>query len=384
MRKLMDLSRRSVLALSISASLIGGAWWLSPAWAQQQPPVVVQVPNGSPGASAQPAQTGETFFQTAGEVAFQNGEGAITATLGDLLRTSDAAGLEKVRITGRARNVSGAGTSIGQVLWTAVTVDDGGEKKTAPLAAPLSSKFKIAGPAISAGTKIKAEGDLAGVITAAKSLVQKAKAAEKKDDKSKAPAAAAPAAATGSQGAANDIAKNYQPQTLPAPTPAAATIAPPEPTLTLTSNGCDPRVDAQGGFVVIQSQTLSNGAPTAQGCTDTADRIPIQKSYAGCPDLISGSMAQPQFKQFWVATNGTTNFTGDCQPDPDTKYNITTDASGCAPAANLSALNWDTYSQQVYLNHNNVKVVVSGCAVSQSTPLQVGKDFHRCRADPAA
>lgn len=367
------------MALCIGAGLAGGAWWLSPASAQQPPPVVVQAPNGSPGASAQPAQTGETFFQTAGEVAFQNGEGAITATLGDLLRTSDAAGLEKVRITGRVRNVTGAGTSIGQVLWTAVSVDDAGEKKTAPLAAPLSSKFKIAGPAISAGTKIKAEGDLTGVITAAKSLMQKAKTAAKPDDKSKA-AAAAPAAATGSQGAANDVAKNYQPLQAAAPTPAAAAPPPADPTLTLTSNGCTPRVDAQGGFVVIQSQTLSNGAPMSTGCTDTAERIPIQKSYTGCPDLISGSLAQPQFKQFWVATNGTTNFIGDCQPDPDTKYNITSDTSGCTAAANLTALTWDAYAQQVYLNHNNVKVVVSSCAVSTSTALQVGKDYKSCSA----
>src|SRR5258708_543432 len=111
MRKLMHVSRKSALALCIGASVVGGAWWLSPASAQQPPPVVVQAPNGAAGASAQPAQSGETFFQTAGEVAFQNGEAAITATLGDLLRTSEAAGLEKVRITGRVRNVTGSGTS---------------------------------------------------------------------------------------------------------------------------------------------------------------------------------------------------------------------------------------------------------------------------------
>jgi hypothetical protein len=367
MRDIMNITRKSALALILGASLAGSACWLSPASAQPAP-VVVQVPSGSAAASAQPAQKGETFFQTAGDVAFENGAATITATLGDLLRTSDAAGLEKVRITGRARNVSGSGTSIGQVLWTAVTVDDGGEKKTAPLAAPLSSRFKVAGKSIAAGTKIKAEGDLAGVITAARSLVHKSKPAEKKDDKSSKAAAAAAPAATGSQGAANDVAKNYSPL---AP---AATVAPPEPTLTLTSDGCTPRVDAQGGFVVIQSQTLSNGAPSGQGCTDTADRIPIQKSYTGCPDLVSGSLAQPQFKQFWVATNGTTNFIGDCQPDPDTKYNVTSDTSGCTAAANLTALTWDVYAQQVYLNHNNVKVVVSGCAVSTSTALQVGKD----------
>ncbi len=81
-----------------------------------------------------------------------------------------------------------------------------------------------------------------------------------------------------------------------------------------------------------------------------------------------------------MATNGTTNFIGDCQPDPDTKYNITSDTTGCSAAANLTALTWDVYAQQVYLNHNNVKVVVSSCAVSTSTALQVGKDYAACPA----
>jgi len=94
--------------------------------------------------------------------------------------------------------------------------------------------------------------------------MQKApKKVEAKDDKSTTkPVAAAAPAASGSQGASNDIARNYAPAPAVAAAP-VATPAPPEPTLTLTSNGCAPRVDAQAGFVVIQSQTLSNGTPTA-------------------------------------------------------------------------------------------------------------------------
>jgi hypothetical protein len=376
----MNIWRKAAVRLLLVASLAGVACWLPPAWSQQAP-VVVQVPNGAAPATGQAGQKGETFFQTAGDVSLENGEGSITATLGDLLRSSDAAGLEKVRVTGRARGVSGAGTNIGQVIWTAVSVDAEGEKKTAPLASPLNSRFKVAGKAITAGTKIKAEGDLSAVITAARSLLQKSpKKAEKKDDKPAAkPAAASAPAATGAQGASNDIAKGYAP--MQAPQQAPTTTPPPrEPTLTLTSNGCSPRVDTQAGFVVIQSQTLADGEPSNQGCTDTAERIPIQKSYAGCPDLVQGDVAQPQYKQFWVATNGTTNFIGDCQPDPDTKYTVSSDTTGCQASANLSTLTWDVYAQRVYVNHDNQKVVVSACAISTSTALQVGKDYTACQA----
>ena len=58
----------------------------------------------------QAVEKGSTYFQTAGIASLESGEGAITATLGDLLRETGSAGLERVHITGRARGVSGAGT----------------------------------------------------------------------------------------------------------------------------------------------------------------------------------------------------------------------------------------------------------------------------------
>src|SRR5439155_25641427 len=192
----MVFSRKTAVSILCAVTLAGAICRPLPAWSQQTP-VIVQVPNSAAtGAPAEAAKKGTTFFQTAGAVSLENGEGAITATLGDLLRETDAAGLERVRITGRARSVSGAGTNIGKVTWTAVSLDDDGEKKTVPLASPLNSQFKVTGKTISAGTRIKAEGDLAAVISAARSLMLKPKKAEAKDDRSAARpvAAAAPTA----------------------------------------------------------------------------------------------------------------------------------------------------------------------------------------------
>src|SRR5207245_10736615 len=76
--------------------------------------------------------------------------------------------------------------------------------------------------------------------------------------------------------------------------------------------------------------------------------------------------------------NGTSNFIGDCTPDPDTKYTVTSDTTGCQANADLTTLSWDVYAQRIYLNHNNQKIVVSACAVSTSTALQLGKDYTAC------
>jgi hypothetical protein len=368
-------------ALIVAGAIAAGETYVGPSWSQPAP-TVVQVPTGTNSAGGTLSERkGETAFQVTSDVSLRNGEGPITATLGDLLRSPDAAGLEKVRIIGRARGVSGSGTSIGQIVWTEVTLDDDGQKKAAPLANPLNSKFRVSGSAITASTKIKAEGDLEAVLVAARQLVKKEPKPTAKDDKKPDAKSPTQAQALGSQGASNDVAKSYQPLQAPQAAP-QTTPPPPEPTLTVTSDGCSPRVDQAAGYVVIQTQTLANGQPSGQGCTDTADRIPIQKSYSGCPDLVQGDVAEPQYKLFWVATNGTTNFLGDCQPDTDTQYATTEDQSSCpAPAADLSALQWVTLAARVYTNHNNQKVVVSPCAPVSQVALQTGKDYSACEAE---
>jgi hypothetical protein len=261
------------------------------------------------------------MFQTVGEVSLVNGEGPIAASLGDLLTQTRGAGLDAVKVAGRVRRVSASGASVGQVIWTTVAIEETGETRSAALANPLKSTFPMKTLAIASGSRIKADGDIDALLSTARGLIKKPTKSEPKEPaKPAAPAAAAPASATGGSGASNDIARNFQP--LPPATPAApsaATPIPPSPNLTVTTNGCDPRIDTSAMVVVIQNQTLSNGQPTGTGCTDTIDRILIQKAFGTCPDLISTSSAEPQFKLFWVAPNGTTNFIGDCQPDPSTQ-----------------------------------------------------------------
>ena len=95
---------------------------------------------------------------------------------------------------------------------------------------------------------------------------------------------------------------------------------------------------------------------------------------------MSGSAAQPQFKLFWVAPNGTTNFIGDCQPDTSTNFPITTNTTACSAGPDLTTLSWVQQGEQVYTNRNNQVIVVSPCAPVSKTPLQTGKDFSACPA----
>jgi len=55
---------------------------------------------------------------------------------------------------------------------------------------------------------------------------------------------------------------------------------------------------------------------------------------------VQGDVAQPQYKQFWVATNGTSNFIGDCSPDLDTKYAVTSDTTGCCRPNLSERMSW--------------------------------------------
>src|SRR5260370_2514776 len=97
-------ARSVVGAIAIAALFLGGA----AAWAQSSPPTVIKVPPSGAGSTGEQPK-GDTFFQVAGEVALSQGEGAIPATLGDLLRSGDTAGLDKVRVIARAPTVSTPG-----------------------------------------------------------------------------------------------------------------------------------------------------------------------------------------------------------------------------------------------------------------------------------
>src|SRR5437588_13033654 len=108
----MELSRMRAIGVLWVVTLAVVIYRPLPAWSLPGP-VVVQVPSGATSAPVQAVEKGSTYFQTAGIASLESGEGAITATLGDLLRETGSAGLERVHITGRARGVSGAGTNIG-------------------------------------------------------------------------------------------------------------------------------------------------------------------------------------------------------------------------------------------------------------------------------
>lgn len=379
----MRTLKQALLAAAVTVAAVVGVW--GAAWSQSPPPVIVQVPQGGAGASpAASGENGSTYFRISSTTDLKNGEAPITASLGDLLSKADAAGLEKVKVTGRARSVTASGSGVGQIMWTSLAVDDNGEKRTAPLANPLHSTFQARGPVLAAGTKVEVKGDIGALLSSAHSLVrvQSKKVADKDDDAKQQLSKAAQAlqSAVGSGGGAtNDVAKNYQP--LPAPqaqVQEAAVPTPADPTLTVTTDGCQPRVDEQAGFVVIQSQVVADGKPAGTGCTDTADRIPIQKTYASCPDRISGTTAQPQFQEYWVGENGTTNFLGDCQPDPQTTYQITTNTTACPSGPDLASLAWVVQGEEVYTNRNNQQVVVQPCKQVSSTPLQTTKDYGAC------
>jgi hypothetical protein len=361
-----------------AALVLSAAATPSASWSQSPAPI--------PAAAGAPNQAnGTTNFQVVEPVvpdgANNPNEGTVKANLGDLLRRPEAVGLERIQVYGRIRQTSQGGASLGQIMWTSVNLEVDGSLKTQPLNTPLRSAFRMQGRQVSIGARIEAKGDMEALLAAARGLVDAHKKKDTEKDKAAKPAppAVLPKTASGGGGGGNtnDVARGYQPPMVQS-APARTTKVPErEPVLSVTTNGCAPRVDVQAGFVVIQSQLLADGA-TKEGCSDTNERIPIQKSYSSCPDIVKGDVAQPQFQSFWVAPSGVTQYVGECQPDPETKWQIEVDTNACETGVDLSGPAWVTRGQRVYTNRNNQRVPLSPCEVVQSTPLKIERDYAAC------
>src|SRR5690242_9608986 len=193
------------IAAIVSAAMITG---MGSALPQTPPPTIVQVPP----AGASNAAVGGVKIQTAmlpvtADVTLTNGEGPISAGLGDLLARGGTSGLETVHVAGRARRVSASGATIGQVIWTWVAIEEGGEIRSAPLANPLKSSFAMRSPTIAGGSRIPVYGDLDALLATARGLIKKPNKPEAKEAAKPATAAATaattPATATGGSGPSN-------------------------------------------------------------------------------------------------------------------------------------------------------------------------------------
>ncbi len=184
-------------------------------------------------------------------------------------------------------------------------------------------------------------------------------------------------------GASNPDAAAYQ---SPDTTGASVGKADPVQGVTLTTEGCDIRVDLEQGIAIQQNrtETTEDGVVTDAGtCADGDKRYPLTRNYSACTDAIdlTALTATPQYQLYYTDGGGGTNMVGDCQPDTEAATAIVEDTNACPVSVDLTAGAEKAIIQAalVYTNRSGAIVQVRGCEASANVvPVDMVQDVDAC------
>ncbi len=184
-------------------------------------------------------------------------------------------------------------------------------------------------------------------------------------------------------GASNPDAAAYQ---SPDTTGASVGKADPVQGVTLTTEGCDIRVDLEQGIAIQQNrtETTEDGVVTDAGtCADGDKRYPLARNYSACTDAIdlAALTATPQYQLYYTDGGGGTNMVGDCQPDTEAATAIVEDTNACPVSVDLTAGAEKAIIQAalVYTNRSGIIVQVRGCEASANVvPVDMVQDVDAC------
>jgi len=151
----------------------------------------------------------------------------------------------------------------------------------------------------------------------------------------------------------------------------------------ITSEGCSPIVDRNQGTIRMQSktQTFKKGIIIEESaCSDNGVTFTIQKSFASCSDKIDlvGRVAKPQFVEYYINDKQERLELSECQPDPETTFEITEDAS-CPLDIDLEAGKAYIEASLVYTDANNNLQTVRTCGRSETAdPIEMSQVTDGC------
>ncbi|SIS85360.1 hypothetical protein [Insolitispirillum peregrinum] len=296
---------------------------------------------------------------------------------------------EGVTFEGYARKVlvpvNDGSTPIGQVLVTAVSKE---ERVEAIDTEGLSSQFKVDDSqqdSLWPDSPVEVKGSRAALIAALQRLAGEP-AEETADEKAKVDGENGTSGSDGNSGAASNAAQNDDLANYKAPdaTPATSSEKDPVTSVTLTTEGCQIRVDEAQGIAIQQSrtETSEDGVVTDRGtCSDGDKRYSLQKNYSACGDTLSIATltATANYQAYYVDDGGTSHPVGNCQPDASTTFTISEDGSACAPTIDLSAGTVTPNTALVYTDRSGKSVQVRGCQPSSSkTSLSLIQSYGSC------
>ena len=269
---------------------------------------------------------------------------------------------EGVTAKAYARYVNYEDSLIAQLVLTGVEKDGRSE--------PLDSndfvaQFNMDSPELDPASPVTIEGNQETLIAA----LQRLNDVEEDDDKEEKETEAAEA----DTGASNNVGSNASKNADAAgySSPAALDVAEDTstPTVRVTTEGCNIRVDLAQLVAVQQSrvETTEDGAVSSAPCEDGGDRYPLDRSYSVCGDTIDMETRQAtaQYLLYYTDGGGNRQEVTDCLKDEDKVFDITEKASACSVYLDYNEMMAVPQASLAYDNASNNEVQVRSCEPSE-------------------
>jgi len=291
---------------------------------------------------------------------------------------------EGVTAKAYARYVNYEDSLIAQLVLTGVEKDG----KSEPLDSnDFVAQFNMDSPELDPASPVTIEGNQEALIAALERLND----VEEEDDKEEKETETAEA----DTGASNTVGSNASKNADAAgySTPSALDIAEDTstPTVRVTTEGCNIRVDLAQLVAVQQSrvETTEDGNVSAGTCEDGADRYPLDRSYSVCGDTIDieTRQATAQYLLYYTDGGGNRQEVTDCLKDEDKVFDITEKTSACSVYLDYNEMMAVPQASLVYVNASNNEVQVRSCEPSEelaAVPLVSVTDGCSIRHDFAA
>lgn len=290
---------------------------------------------------------------------------------------------EGVTAKAYARYVNYEDSLIAQLVLTGVEKDG----KSEPLDSnDFVAQFDMDSPELDPASPVTIEGNQEALIAALERLN-----AVEEDDKEEKETETAEA----DTGASNNVGSNASKNADAAgySTPAALDVEEDtsSPTVRVTTEGCNIRVDLAQLVAVQQSrvETTEDGNVSAGACEDGADRYPLDRSYSVCGDTVDMETRQAvaQYLLYYTDGGGNRQEVTDCLKDADKVFDITEKTSACSVYLDYNEMMAVPQASLVYVNASNNEVQVRSCEPSEeiaSVPLISVTDGCSIRHDFAA
>ena len=280
------------------------------------------------------------------------------------------------------RYVAHEGRLIGQVVAAGLE-KDGRLEALEPTR--FTAQFDLKRSRLEPEDEVLIEGDRAALVAALERLAEApGEAPETVVVEAQSDEPARGSSGAGGQAPRNDEAARYS-------TPERVSVDEPVESVRVTAVGCPVRIDLAQAQAIQQSrtETLEDGEVVEEsGCTDSAERYPLQKSYSVCTDAVdlTARTATARYVRFYTDGGGKRVDVSDCEPDADRVFAIVEHAGQCAVFLDYDRLEAVPQSAFVYLDESNREVQVRGCGASETdapVPMRLETSLCTLRHDYA-